>query len=150
MERLGIYNQANCSEGQCSKTRGRLEVMALSIVRRFFLPDGQSRELTSLFVYWFVGKNTTTPHHLIRVLRTNLDMLFHNTNHRWAYVIISTPVLEGITSQGRNTEQTLAMLKDFIAVSAISPTRCPCVATSSGSSSVLGMTGKAMSVMNGD
>lgn len=93
----------------------RLDVMLLNIVRKVSLPDGQSRELTSLFLYWFVGKDTTTPHHLVRVLKTNVDMLLHNTNHRWAYVIISAPVLEGITPQGKNAEQTLAMLKNFIA-----------------------------------
>jgi hypothetical protein len=94
---------------------GRLEVMLLNIVRKISLADGTSRELTTLFLYWFVGRDTTTPHHLVRILKTNLDMLLHNTNHRWAYVIVSAPVLEGITPEGKNADQTLAMLKDFIA-----------------------------------
>jgi predicted RNase H-like HicB family nuclease len=42
-------------------------------------------------------------------------MLLHNTNLRWAYVIVSAPVLEGITQQGKNAKETLAMLKEFIA-----------------------------------
>jgi hypothetical protein len=111
----------------------QLDVMLLNIVRRISLADGQSRELTSLFLYWFVGKDTTTPHHLIRILRTNLDMLLHNTNHRWAYVIISAPVLEGITPQGKNAEQTLSMLRDFIAGLApeIIKSTAPAVATGS-------------------
>jgi EpsI family protein len=96
-------------------TNGRgLDVMKLNIVRRISLSDGQPRELTSLFVYWFVGRETTTPHHLVRVLKTNLDVLLHNTNHRWAYVIVSAPILEGIAPHGKNEEQTLAMLKEFI------------------------------------
>jgi hypothetical protein len=94
---------------------GRLEVMLLNIVRKISLADGTSRELTTLFLYWFVGRDTTTPHHLVRILKTNLDMLLQNTNHRWAYVIVSAPVLEGITPEGKNADQTLAMLKDFIA-----------------------------------
>lgn len=93
----------------------KLDVMKLIISKRISLADGNQRELTSLFVYWFVGKETTTPSHIVRVLRTNLDMLLHNTNHRWAYVIVSAPVLEGFAPQGKNIEQTLAMLKGFIA-----------------------------------
>jgi hypothetical protein len=93
----------------------RLEVMLLNIVRKISLADGSSRELTTLFLYWFVGRDTTMPHHLVRVLRTNLDMLLQNINHRWACVFVSAPVLEGITPEGKNADQTLSMLKDFIA-----------------------------------
>jgi hypothetical protein len=93
----------------------KLEVMKLVISKRIALADGKQRELTSLFLYWFVGKESTTPYNLVRVLRTNLDMLLHNTNHRWAYVIVSAPVLEGIEPGGKNSEHALAMLKDFIA-----------------------------------
>jgi Protein of unknown function (DUF3485) len=92
-----------------------LEVMKLVISKRIALADGKQRELTSLFLYWFVGKESTTPYNLVRVLRTNLDMLLHNTNHRWAYVIVSAPVLEGIEPGAKDSEDTLAMLKDFIA-----------------------------------
>jgi hypothetical protein len=92
-----------------------LNVMKLIISKRIVLADGKQRELTSLFLYWFVGKESTTPYHLVRVLRTNLDMLLSNTNHRWAYVIVSAPVLEGVDPRGKNAEQTLAVLKDFIA-----------------------------------
>jgi hypothetical protein len=93
----------------------KLHVMQLNIAKRISLADGRPHELSSLFLYWFVGRETTTPHHLVRVLRTNLDMLLHNTNHRWAYVIVSAPILEGITPQGKNAEQTLVMLREFIA-----------------------------------
>jgi hypothetical protein len=42
-------------------------------------------------------------------------MLLHNTNHRWAYVIVSAPILDGFAPKGRNAEQTLELLKEFIA-----------------------------------
>jgi hypothetical protein len=92
----------------------KLDVMKLVIARPVTLNNGQQKELTSLFLYWFVGKDTTTPHHMVRVLRTNLDMLLHNTNHRWAYVIVSSPVLDGFTPGGQNEQQTLDSLKGFI------------------------------------
>lgn len=92
----------------------KLNVMKLTIARPIMLPNGQQKELTSLYYYWFVGKETTTPRHLTRVLKTNLDMLLHNTNHRWAYVIVSAPVLEGFVPGGKNAEETREMLEDFI------------------------------------
>jgi hypothetical protein len=96
-------------------TDGRsLDVMRLRIARPVVLPDGSKRELTSLFLYWFVGKGATTPHHFVRIAKTNWDMLVHNTNHRWAYVIVSAPVLEGFAPNGKSLEATQAMLEGFI------------------------------------
>jgi hypothetical protein len=92
-----------------------LEIMKLRVVRPVTLNNGETRELTTLFCYWFVGKDTTTPHHLARVLKTNFDILLHNTNHRWAYVIASAPVLQGFVPGGKDETQTFADLESFIA-----------------------------------
>lgn len=91
-----------------------MDVMKLTIARPITLNNGQQKELTSLFCYWFVGKDITTPSHFTRVLKTNLDMLLHNTNHRWAYVIVSAPVLEGFMPDGKNLAETQATLEKFI------------------------------------
>jgi hypothetical protein len=80
---------------------GRLDVMQLEIVKKVSLADGESRDLTSLYLYWFVGRDATTPRHLVRVLRTNLDMLLHSTNHRWAYVIVSAPSSKALLHKAR-------------------------------------------------
>ncbi len=92
----------------------KLDVMKLLIGRPVRLPNGDQKELNSLFLYWFAGKNSTTPHHLVRILKTNFDMLLHNTNHRWAYIIVSAPVLEGFAPNGRNTMETDEALRNFI------------------------------------
>ena len=91
-----------------------LDVMKLDVVRPVTLNNGETQELTTLFCYWFVGKDATTPHHISRVLKTNFDILLHNTNHRWAYVVVSSPVLKGFVSGGLDEVQTLGKLKDFI------------------------------------
>lgn len=91
-----------------------LDVMQLTIGRPVVLPDGSKRELTSLFFYWFVGKGTTTPHHMVRILKTNMDMLLHNVNHRWAYVIVSSPVWEGFRPDGMSEAETRTKLTEFI------------------------------------
>jgi hypothetical protein len=74
----------------------------------------QTRELTQLFSYWFVGYDTTTPSHLVRIAKTNMDVLLHNTNHRWAYIIVSAPVLEGFAPGGRDLPETKEFLLEAI------------------------------------
>lgn len=74
----------------------------------------ESRELTQLFAYWFVGYDTTTPSHLMRIAKTNMDVLLHNTNHRWAYVIVSAPVLAGFTPEGLDLPETREFLMHAI------------------------------------
>jgi len=91
-----------------------LQVMKLRISRLVGAQGAPPRELTSWFLYWFVGKETTTPYHIVRILKTNLDMLLHNTNHRWAYVVVSAPVLKGFTAEGKDSDETLKMAEEFI------------------------------------
>jgi EpsI family protein len=93
---------------------GSLDVTQLIIQRPVMLPNGDTKQLRSLFMYWFVGKDTTTPHHLVRILKTNFDVLFHNTNHRWAYVVVNAPILEGLTPDGKSQEQVEDTLVSFI------------------------------------
>jgi len=91
-----------------------LDVMKLSLVRDIEIAPGERRQLKSYFLYWFVGKDTTTPYHWVRLAKTNWDMVRHKLQHRWAYVIVTAPVLEGFKAGARSDEQTLDMLKDFI------------------------------------
>lgn len=91
-----------------------LEVMKLTLNREVETAPGVRRNLKSYFLYWFVGKDTTTPYHWVRLAKTNWDMVTKKLQHRWAYVIVSAPVLEGFTPGGKSDRQTLEMLKDFI------------------------------------
>lgn len=91
-----------------------LEVMKLDLSRPIPLRDGTTGNLRSVFLYWFVGQDTTTPYHWKRILDTSYDRVMRNVNHRWAYVVVSAPVTGDFSPQGRDEEQTLAMLKEFI------------------------------------
>lgn len=91
-----------------------LDVMKLTLARQIEVAPGEQRTMKSFFLYWFVGKNTTTPYHWVRLLKTNWDMVTKKLQHRWAYVIVSAPVLEGFKPGGKNEEQTLNMLKSYI------------------------------------
>ena len=91
-----------------------IEVMKLVISRPVEVQPGARKELKSLFLYWFVGKDITTPYHWKRILRTDWDRVIHGVSHRWAYVIVSAPVLEGFVPGGKNEDQTMEMLKRFV------------------------------------
>lgn len=91
-----------------------LEVMKLVIGRPVEVRPGERKELTSIFLYWFIGKDVTTPYHWYRILHTDWDRVVHGVSHRWAYVIVSAPVLDGFVPGAKNQEQTLEALKRFI------------------------------------
>jgi hypothetical protein len=91
-----------------------LTVQKLRLVREVETAPGVRRTLPMLFLYWYVGNQMTTHDQITRILRSNFDLLLHNMVHRWAYVIVSAPVLDGFISNGRNEAQTLELLQDFI------------------------------------
>ena len=93
---------------------GTLDVMKLTLNREIEIAPGERRNLKSYFLYWFVGKDTATPYHWVRLAKTNWDMVTKKLQHRWAYVIVSAPVLEGFKPGAKTDAQTLEMLKDFI------------------------------------
>lgn len=91
-----------------------LDVMKLTLSRQIETAPGERRTMKSYFLYWFVGKDTSTPYHWVRLAKTNWDMVTKKVQHRWAYVIASAPVLEGFRPGAKTDEQTLEMLKDFV------------------------------------
>lgn len=91
-----------------------LDVMKLTVTRTVDVAPGKQRTLKSYFLYWFVGKGTSTPYHWVRLAQTNWDMVVKKLQHRWAYVIVSANVLEGFKAGAKTDQQTLDMLKDFI------------------------------------
>lgn len=91
-----------------------LDVMKLDLSREDQVGPNEKRRLRAVFLYWFVGKGVTTPYHWNRILRTSYDRVVRNVNHRWAYVIVSSNITADFDPNGKNEEQTVEMLKDFI------------------------------------
>lgn len=91
-----------------------LTVQKLRLRREVEIAPGERRPLTMLFLYWYVGSNLTTHDQMTRILRSNFDLLLYNRVHRWAYVIVSAPVLNNFSQNGLDEEQTLQRLTDFI------------------------------------
>ncbi len=92
----------------------RLEVMKLTLEQDVQTGPGHYIKRKCLFLYWFVGKGVTTPSHTWRVFLTSWDRVMRNLNHRWAYVIASSLVMDNLMPNGKNEEQTLQMLEKFI------------------------------------
>jgi len=69
---------------------GELTVSRMNADNTMQLQNGQTAQAYSVFAYWFVGKDRTTPHHWQRIWWTTVDRVLHNRNHRWAYFLMST------------------------------------------------------------
>jgi len=95
---------------------GRLGVMRMNTSIERQTAGGNKVRTRAVFAYWFVGKDKTTPHHWQRIVWTSLDRIFHNTNHRWAYIMIHAAVTEDLQppGQGRTEEETMAMVRQFV------------------------------------
>ena len=83
-----IQNEYTQSIPVVAAPGGILNVMRMNASRPAQLPNGRTSEVRSVFAYWFVGKDRLTPYHWQRIYWTAKDRVLHNTNHRWAYVLI--------------------------------------------------------------
>ena len=92
-----------------------ISVMQVSISRSVQTSSGVTRPLSSYYDYWFVGNGITTPYHITRLLINSWDRIVHHRNHRWAYIAVGAPILEGFKRDGKNAEETEKMISDFVA-----------------------------------
>ena len=62
------------------------------------------------------GKDRVTAYHWQRILWTSKDRVLHNTNHRWAYILISMPVTGETARDGRgkSPEETMQVVTRFV------------------------------------
>lgn len=86
-----IQNEYTESVPTAAADGGQLNVMRMNTTRAVNSPDGRAMPVRYVFVYWFIGKGRVTPYHLQRILWNSEDRVLHNTNHRWAYILISAP-----------------------------------------------------------
>lgn len=91
-----------------------ITVTADFISRSVEVQPGVTRTLESIYCYWFVGNQVTTSSHAMRLLLTSWDRIIHRKNHRWAYIVVSAPVLEGFKQGGLDLQGTQRIITDFI------------------------------------
>jgi hypothetical protein len=129
-EKKSIHRPERCLPGQGWSVIGSqvidvplqsghpLKVTALLLIRPYVFPDGSTQQLKFYYLYWYVGREVSTPYSFVRVLLTNWDLVMHRRNQRWAYVICAAYVTKGFETPGRDQAQTLAQLKEFIRAAA--------------------------------
>jgi EpsI family protein len=95
---------------------GTLHVMRMNNKRSVPLPDGRTVEYDAVVVYWFIGKDRVTPYHWQRIFWTARDRVLHNTNHRWAYVMISKAVTGSMvpTDRDQSSEEAMKVVARFV------------------------------------
>ena len=59
--------------------------IVLHLSKKVTPQDSEAYTLKAHYIYWWVGKNISTPHSLKRILLSALNNIFKNTNDRWAY-----------------------------------------------------------------
>ena len=92
-----------------------LKVMNLSLTQQLSTSTGVKVTVPSYYMYWFVGDKVTTPYHMQRLWLTSWDRVVHHVNHRWAYIIVTSYITQGLTPHGKSPSDTLATMKGFIA-----------------------------------
>jgi EpsI family protein len=89
-------------------------VRKLTIQRDTVSQNGEHHMMHAFFMYWFVGEDITTASHFTRVFLSSWDRIFHNRAHRWAYVMVMSPITDSLRPDGLNAVQTQAMMTNFI------------------------------------
>ena len=92
----------------------QLVVRNLSITRDDISQDNVRHSVQAYYMYWYVADGITTPSHQERNWISSWDRIFHNRDHRWAYVIAMSPITQSQRPDGLDADQTRKMLSDFI------------------------------------
>lgn len=109
------WNMLSNEPARIELSNGReLTVQKLRLSRQVEVAPGVRKTLPMLFLYWYVGSEVTTHDQIQRILLSNFDLLLKNRVHRWAYVIVSSPVLQGLTNTGLDESGTFERLSEFI------------------------------------
>jgi EpsI family protein len=96
---------------------GALQVMRMNTTHVLeSSPGGSGQRPKHVFAYWFVGKERTTARHWQRILWTSQDRVFHNRNHRWAYILLHASVAPDASGKGetQSPEETMQLLARFV------------------------------------
>ena len=95
---------------------GELQLMRMNTVHA--VPGNADRNLhtRSIFAYWFIGKDRNTPYHWKRMYWTTKDRVLHNTNHRWAYLLVHGRVADPEPGPGADpaAQETMQLIAQFV------------------------------------
>ena len=67
--------------------------MDLHLTRQIEAEDGRTHKIRAHYVYWWVGRDVSTPHSWQRLLLSAANNIFKNVNDRWAYPSVMVTVI---------------------------------------------------------
>lgn len=91
-----------------------MAVRNLTIEREEVNARKDHRLVRAYYMYWYVADGISTPSRATRNWLSSWDRIFHNRDHRWAYVIAMSSIKESSGKDGENPVQTRQMLANFI------------------------------------
>ncbi len=91
-----------------------LMVRNLTIEHQITTRSGKPYTYRAYYMYWYVTASNTTPSQRQRNWISTRDRIFENKDHRWAYMIVMSPITAGLLKDGLDAQQTKAMMSDFI------------------------------------
>jgi EpsI family protein len=77
-------------------------------------PDAKIMNDFNLIYYWFIGSDETTADHTARYLMDIRDRLLKGSYQPWAYITLMSSITSTYQKNGRNEEQTDALIQSFI------------------------------------
>lgn len=86
-------------------TGGPLEVMDLLVSRQHHTEEGEILDIKAHYIYWWIGKEDSTPYYMKRVLLSSLNNIFKNINDRWAYPSVMVYSINGDSEQREASRQ---------------------------------------------
>jgi len=91
-----------------------LVVRNLSIQHETIRGDKKHHLTHAYYMYWYVTDGVATPSFATRNWVSSWDRIFHNRDHRWAYVIAMSSITQSLRPDGLDATQTREMLTNFI------------------------------------
>jgi EpsI family protein len=105
------------SEGEVSvqlSSGHKLAVRDLSLQRETLDENNQHQLIHACYLYWYVAEGVTTPSYAERSFLSGWDRVFHNRDHRWAYITAMSLITDSLRPDGLNPDETRNMLTAFI------------------------------------
>jgi EpsI family protein len=94
---------------------GSLPVTRLYNMQQRPRAKGQVVTVYNLNYYWFIGYSDITASHFEREFIDMKDRLLHGYNQRWAYVTVAATITKGLEPDGKDEQQTDALIQQLIA-----------------------------------
>ena len=92
-----------------------LEVMDFYLRKKVHQEDGTLKPVRAHYIYWWVGKSTSTPLDFERILITVMDNMFRNINNRWGYpsVMVNVDLESGESAEEEARKKAFDFIRDY-------------------------------------